>query len=169
MAEHLLRHLLAEHGVPEGAIEVRSGGIADHAREGSLVSLDARLALREVGIEIPADATARDLRRTRRDWLDQADLVLTMTAEQAQMVEQCLGRRPRGRLEPLRAFAGLAPGQTAGRGIDIEDPAGAGEVAFAAARDIIAHALAHALPRLVPGAPVPVACERCARERSAPG
>ena len=53
--------LLAERGLAD-RIDVRSGGIAPYARDGSLVSLDARLVLREVGIEVPPGAGATDLK-----------------------------------------------------------------------------------------------------------
>src|SRR6185295_10260313 len=83
IAEKVLQRLLAEHGLAH-AVEVRSGGIAPFARDGSLVSLDARLVLREVGIDLPADAGATDLKR-QRHLLAEADVILVMTDEQRRM------------------------------------------------------------------------------------
>jgi protein-tyrosine-phosphatase len=160
MAEHLLLRLLEHHSAPEGALVVTSGGIAPYARDGSLVSLDTRLVLRDVDIHIDPETGARDLKRGHRHLLETADLVLTMTAEQVAMVERSGGPRPGIPIVTLRDFAGL--------GGDIADPAGQEESVFVATRDAVAHALEHALPRLLPGAPArdPERCEECARERT---
>lgn len=163
MAEHLLVRLLSDHAVPPDAVLVTSGGIAPYARDGSLVSLDTRLVLRDVDIHLEPDAVARDLKRGHRHLLEQADLILTMTEEQVGMVRARmteLGERPTPVLT-LRDFAGL--------GGDIADPAGQDEDVFVATRNRVAHALEHALPKLVPGAPGRdvATCEECAQERAA--
>ena len=147
MAEHLLVRLLSDHAVPPDAVLVTSGGIAPYARDGSLVSLDTRLVLRDVDIHLEPDAVARDLKRGHRHLLEQADLVITMTQQQVDMVRAQMATA--GELgKPvltLRDFAGL--------GGDIADPAGQDENVFTATRNKVAHALEHALPKLVPGAP----------------
>jgi protein-tyrosine-phosphatase len=85
MAQVLLERMLARHGV-DGAIRVRSGGIANYARDGMIASLDARLALRDEGIHLGEnDFVSTDLRR-HRDQLARADLILTMTVLQKQML-----------------------------------------------------------------------------------
>ena len=58
MAQVLLERMLARHGV-DGAIRVRSGGIANYARDGMIASLDARLALREEGIQLARTISSR--------------------------------------------------------------------------------------------------------------
>ena len=68
-----------------------SGGIAPYARDGSLVSLDTRFALRDVGVHLEENAGARDLKRGHRHLLDEADLILTMTAEQIDMLRREAG------------------------------------------------------------------------------
>jgi protein-tyrosine-phosphatase len=158
MAEHLLRRLLQDHAVPETSMVVTSGGIAPYARDGSLVSLDTRLVLRDVDIHLEPDSVARDLKRGHRHLLDQADLILTMTEEQVRMVRAQMGDRDVP-VETLRDFAGL--------GGDIADPAGQDEDVFTATRNRVAHALEHALPRLVPEAPGRDvgSCAECAAER----
>ena len=144
MAEHLLRRLLEDHAVPLGSMVVTSGGIAPYARDGSLVSLDTRLVLRDVDIHLEPESVARDLKRGHRHLLEEADLVLTMTTEQVRMVRDQLGEdRPDLSVLTLRDFAGL--------GGDVADPAGQDENVFALTRDRIAHALEHAVPKLVPG------------------
>lgn len=156
MAEHLLRRLLQDHAVPDDAMIVTSGGIAPFARDGSLVSLDTRLVLRDVDIHLEPDAVARDLKRGHRHLLDQADLILTMTEEQVRMVRAQLERDVP--VLTLRDFAGL--------GGDIADPAGQHEDVFVATRNRVAHALEHALSKLVPGAPARdrSACAECIAE-----
>jgi protein-tyrosine-phosphatase len=154
MAEHLLVRRLRESGVPPEAIEVSSGGIAPYARDGSLVSLDTRFALRDVDLHLEEGLGARDLKRGHRHLLQEADLILTMTTEQIGMLREYLDREDTP-LMTLREFAGL--------GGDIDDPAGQSESAFAFARDQISHALDHALPRLVPHANAPDSCPICRR------
>jgi protein-tyrosine-phosphatase len=162
MAEHLLIRLLSDHAVPPDAVLVTSGGIAPYARDGSLVSLDTRLVLRDVDIHLEPDAVARDLKRGHRHLLEQADLILTMTQEQVDMVRAQMDPRD-GTDKPvvtLRDFAGL--------GGDIADPAGQDEDVFTLTRNRVAHALEHALAKLVPGAPGrdPANCADCAQERA---
>src|SRR6185295_15291475 len=85
MDQLLLERMLARHGA-DGAIRVRSGGIANYARDGMIASLDARLALRDEGIQLGEnDFVSTDLRR-HRDHLAGADLILTMTVLQKQML-----------------------------------------------------------------------------------
>lgn len=159
MAEHLLVRLLSDHAVPADAMLVTSGGIAPYARDGSLVSLDTRLVLRDVDIHLEPEAVARDLKRGHRHLLEQADLIITMTHEQVEMVRTQAGDLATPTLT-LRDFAGL--------GGDIADPAGQDEDVFTATRNKVAHALEHALPKLVPGAPGRdvASCDECAAERA---
>jgi len=161
MAEHLLVRLLSDHAVPPDAVLVTSGGIAPYARDGSLVSLDTRLVLRDVDIHLEPEAVARDLKRGHRHLLEQADLVITMTQEQVEMVRAQMGELAKPVLT-LRDFAGL--------GGDIADPAGQDENVFTATRNKVAHALEHAVAKLVPGAPeLDIAtCAECAEERQPP-
>jgi len=155
IAEHLLRRLLATAGRSDDIV-VRSGGIAPYARDGMLVSLDTRLVLAEVGVEIPSDSTATDL-KTKRHLLAGADLILVMTKEQRQMLDAY----PEVRGKPiftLREFAGESG--------DVDDPAGRGEDVFRACRQEIARSLERALPRLV-GAAAPVVEEASGAETPA--
>jgi len=65
MAHVLLEKMLAARGT-NGAVRVHSGGIANHARDGMIPSLDARIVLREDDIHLTEDAFAStDLRRHR--------------------------------------------------------------------------------------------------------
>jgi protein-tyrosine-phosphatase len=138
IAEKLLERLLAERGL-SGIVEVRSGGIAPYARDGSLVSLDARFVLREVGIDLPPDAGATDLKR-QRHLLEEADVILVMTEEQRRM----LSAFPEAAGKPVHTVRELA-----GESGDIADPAMQDEDVFRHCRDEIARCLARGLERLL--------------------
>jgi protein-tyrosine phosphatase len=137
IAERLLRHMLSAAGRTD--IRVRSGGIAPYARDGMLVSMDARLTLAEVGIVVAPDTGATDL-KVQRHLLAEADLILLMTEEQRRLVVEY----PEVRDKPmftLREFAGETG--------DVDDPAGQGEDVFRACRQEIDRCLTKALPRLL--------------------
>ena len=138
IAEAILARLLAGRGLGD-AFEVRSGGIAPFARDGALVSLDARLVLRDDGIELPPDSVATDL-KTNRQLIAEADLILAMTEEQLRMLRSGFPEAAGKEAYTLKAFAG-APG-------DIEDPAGRDEDFFAACRDEIKACLERAIDKL---------------------
>ena len=138
IAEKVLQRLLEEHGLA-GAVEVRSGGIAPYARDGSLVSLDARLVLREVGIDVPSDAGATDLKR-QRHLLAGADVILVMTEEQRRM----LAAFPEAAGKPVMTVRELA-----GEAGDIADPAMQDEDVFRHCRDEITRCLVRGLERLL--------------------
>jgi protein arginine phosphatase len=139
MAQVLLKRMLARRGV-DGAIRVRSGGIANYARDGMIASLDARLALREDGIQLgETDFVSTDLRRHREQLAD-ADLILTMTGLQKQMLTVFDEVRDRP-VFTLREFVGEEG--------DIDDPATQGEDVFRACRDEIKRCLEKSVPRLL--------------------
>jgi protein-tyrosine-phosphatase len=140
IAEAVLQRLLAARGL-EGAVEVRSGGIAPYARDGSLVSLDARFVLEEVGIALPRDAGATDLKR-QRHLLAEADMILVMTEEQRRMLA-AFAEADGTPVLTLRELAG-------GTG-DIADPAMQDEAVFRRCRDEITDCLARGLERLLTG------------------
>jgi protein-tyrosine-phosphatase len=145
MAHVLLERMLVERGVRD-RIRIRSGGVASYARDGMLPSLDARLVLREDGIDLAEDAlTSTDLKR-HRDVVADADLILTMTLAQKETIrvyEEADGRP----VFTLREFAGDEG--------DIGDPATQGEEAFRACRDDIKRCLERAFDRLLVTFPEP--------------
>jgi protein-tyrosine-phosphatase len=127
MAEHLLRSELGRRGIDRRVI-VKSAGIAPYARDGALVSLDTRFALRDDGIHLGEEATSTDLKH-HPELLEWADLIIAMTSAQAsELVERFPGVAGR-RVYTLREFAGEAG--------DIEDPYEQGEEVFAACREEI--------------------------------
>jgi protein-tyrosine-phosphatase len=139
MAQKLIERMLAERGL--GAhVHVSSAGVWMHARDGMIPSLDARLALREVGIDLPESAMASTALRDHPDILEAADLVVTMTAEQSALVRA---------LANGRGVNVVTLPELAGETGDIADPAGQGEDAFRAARDEIIRCLSLGFDRLV--------------------
>jgi len=147
IAQVLLERMVAERGASLD-VRIRSGGIASYARDGMLPSLDARIVLREDGIELGEDRlVSTDLKR-HRHLMTEADLILTMTAAQKDAVGAFAeaGGRP---VFTLKEFAGEIG--------DIGDPATQGEDVFRACRDEIKRCLERSLDRLLLalGPPVP--------------
>ncbi|MGH7895544.1 MAG: hypothetical protein ACREQL_12810 [Candidatus Binatia bacterium] len=141
IAEAVLLRLLASRGLAD-RFEIRSGGIAPFARDGSLVSLDARFVLRDIGIDLPEGAGATDLKR-QRHLIASADLILAMTHEQRQMLAKGF---PEADGKPVILLRELA-GETG----DIADPAMQSEDVFRHCLDEIVRCLELGLPRLVEG------------------
>jgi len=139
MAHVLLEKMLAER-LARGRVLVRSGGIANNARDGMIPSLDARIALREDGIHLTEDAmTSTDLRR-HRDLIAEAHLILTMTAQQKEML---------GTYEEARGRPVFTLKEFAGEEGDIGDPFDQGEERYRACRDEIKRCLAKGVDRLL--------------------
>jgi protein-tyrosine phosphatase len=137
MAHVLLERMLADRGL--GDIRVRSAGVARFARDGMLASLDARLVLREIGIHLAEDDFASTDLRRHLELLADAAVVVTMTADQKQVVAD-LGAAPRPVLT-LRELAGEEG--------DIADPVGQGDHVYRSCRDEIARCLDKGLDRLL--------------------
>jgi protein arginine phosphatase len=138
IAEAVLQRLVSEHGL-EARLSIRSGGIAPYARDGSLVSLDARLVLRDVGIELPEGAGATDLKR-HRELIDDADVILVTTDEQRRMLgdfREADGKR----ILTVRELGGEAG--------NIDDPAMQAEDVFVQCRVDITRCLMAGLYRLL--------------------
>jgi protein-tyrosine-phosphatase len=139
MAHVLLEKMLDERDVA-ARVRVRSGGIANHARDGMIPSLDARIVLREDGIHLDEDTlTSTDLRR-HRDLIAGAHLILTMTVQQKEILatyEEARGRR----IFTLKEFVGEEG--------DIGDPFQQGEERYRACRDEIKRCLEKGVDRLL--------------------
>jgi protein-tyrosine-phosphatase len=127
IAEHLLRRELSRRGA-DGRITVRSAGIAPYARDGALVSLDTRMTLKEVGIDIGDEATSTDLKR-HHELLEAADVIIAMTAGQARDLRERFSAASGHPVFTIREFAGESG--------DIEDPFEQGHEAFDACRQEI--------------------------------
>jgi protein-tyrosine-phosphatase len=139
IAEHLLRRELGTRGA-DGSIVIRSAGIAPYARDGALVSLDTRMTLRSVGIDLGEEATSTDLKR-HPEMLTAADVVIAMTEQQARdLVERFDGSASRP-IFTLRSFAGEAG--------DIADPFEQGHEVFDRCREEIMRLIPMVADRLL--------------------
>jgi protein arginine phosphatase len=127
MAEHMLRRELQARGV-DAHVAVMSAGIAPYARDGALVSLDTRLALRDDNIHIGEESVSTDLKR-HPELLERADVVIAMTAQQKADLMKLFPKAVEKPVHTLREFA-----EETG---DIEDPYEKGEVVFAQVREEI--------------------------------
>jgi protein arginine phosphatase len=139
MAQALLEAMLAP-GSAARRVRVRSAGIGHHARDGMIPSLDARIVLREEGIRLDeATITSTALRR-HLELLDEADVVVTMTAAQKAMLDDLhrAGGQTRLTLKELAGETG-----------DVADPFGQEEAAYRACRDEIKRCLTQGLGRLL--------------------
>ncbi|MGH7913377.1 MAG: low molecular weight protein arginine phosphatase [Candidatus Binataceae bacterium] len=139
MAEHMMRRELGSRRAG-GLIEVRSAGIAPYARDGALVSLDTRMTLKSIGIDIGEEATSTDLKR-HPELLEAADLVIAMTTQQESELRErfpVVAERP---VFTLRALAGEAG--------DIDDPFEQGHEVFDVCRDEIGRLIPIVVDRLL--------------------
>ena len=139
MAEHMLRRELGARGA-DGAIEIRSAGIAPYARDGALVSLDTRMTLKSIGIDIGEEAASTDLKR-HPELLEAADLVIAMTVAQERDLRERFPAAAARAVFTLRAFAGEAG--------DIDDPFEQGHEVFDVCRDEIARLVPRVVDRLL--------------------
>jgi protein-tyrosine phosphatase len=138
MAQVMLERLLRERQAHE-RVRVSSGGVARYARDGMLPSLDARLALRDIGLTVADEIVSTDLRR-HPDRITGAALIVTMTDEQTSIIRTY----PEADGKTVLTLRELA-GETG----DIADPVGQSEEGFRACRDEIRRCLLQAMDRLV--------------------
>ncbi len=139
MAEHLMVRELRQRGI-DGVVQVRSAGIAPYARDGALVSLDTRMALRDVGIHLGEEATSTDLKR-HPELLIEADVVIAMTEQQVRELHERF-KVPSGlEVHTLRTFVSEAG--------DIEDPFEKGDAVFAECREEIMRLVPRVINRIL--------------------
>ncbi len=125
-------------------IQVRSAGIAPYARDGALISLDTRMTLREIGIDIGEEATSTDLKR-HPELLETADLVIAMTDQQARELAERFAVAESLNVHTLRSFAGEAG--------DIDDPFEQGDLVFTECRREIERLIPRVVDRLLHPSP----------------
>lgn len=139
MAEHLMVRELDARGLT-AQVRVRSAGIAPYARDGALVSLDTRMTLREIGIDIGEEATSTDLKR-HPELLEEADLVIAMTDQQGRDLAARFPIDESITIHTLRSFAGEAG--------DIDDPFEQGDLVFSECRREIERLIPRVVDRLM--------------------
>ncbi len=112
-------------------VEVYSGGISSNARDGMLISLDAKLVMKEIGIDLPEDSLSIDLKK-RPELIEKANLILTLTEKHKKEIIEFINLNNK-EIYTLREFAG--------ENGDIEDPSMKGVEGFRKARDEIKRCL----------------------------
>jgi protein-tyrosine-phosphatase len=139
MAEYIMKRELEARGLHQHVV-VRSAGIAPYARDGSLVSLDTRITLREDGIDISEEAKSIALRR-HPEFLEEADLILAMTEKQKMDLRANFMRDSERPIYTLREFAG--------ENGDVEDPWLEGIEVWVACREEIKRLLPVVIERML--------------------
>lgn len=138
MAETLLRHMFEARGLNH-RFHVDSAGVAAYARDGALVSLDTRFALRDHGIHVGEEMRSTDLKRNLH-LLEDADLVLAMTEEQKEIVAR-MPHAAAKRIYTLKEYAGDSG--------DIADPATKDGSVFDETCRLIKSCLERSIPRMI--------------------
>lgn len=134
MTEGFLKDFFARNNMN---IEVYSGGISSNARDGMLISLDAKLVMKELDINLPEESVSIDLKK-KPELIKKADLILTLTEKHKEEILNYVDS-DHGEVFTLREFAG-------DKG-DIEDPSMKGFEGFRKARDEIKYCIYKGLKR----------------------
>ncbi len=93
-------------------VKVDSGGIASNARDGMLISMDAKLAMGEIGIKLSETALSQDLKKYPK-LISDADLILTLTNKHREEIRKLFNIDGK-EIFTIKEFAGETG--------DIEDP-----------------------------------------------
>ena len=136
MAEGFLQDYFSKNNM---AVSVFSGGIASHARDGMLISMDAKLAMKEMGIELSDTYVSIDLKKPEHQkYVEKADLILTLTEKHKKEITKFLETDGKTILT-IKEFGGDSG--------DIKDPSMKGLEGFRIARDEIVHSLIKGLDK----------------------
>ncbi|MFX1376799.1 MAG: hypothetical protein ACFFA0_13400 [Promethearchaeota archaeon] len=133
MAEGFLKDFFSKHGLD---IEVKSGGIASNARDGMLISMDARLAMKDVGINLSERSLSVDLKK-HPQIIKKADLILTLTEKHKKEIHE-FTEKDNKVICTIKEFGGKSG--------DIEDPSMKEEI-FGKVRDEIIECLIKGLKK----------------------
>jgi protein-tyrosine-phosphatase len=134
MAEGFLKDFFSKHNLN---VEVKSGGISSHARDGMLISMDAKLVMEEIGIILPDTAASVDLKK-HPELFNRVDLILTLTEKHKTELMKTI-KIDHKVIFTIKEFAGSCG--------DIEDPSMKEIEGFRIARDEILDSLLKGLKR----------------------
>ena len=101
MAEGFLKDFFLKNKLD---IKVTSGGISSNARDGMTISMDAKLAMKEVGINLSENALSIDLKR-HPEFFENTDLILTLTEKHKEEIHNLVSLNGR-ELLTIKEFAG---------------------------------------------------------------
>ncbi len=128
MAEGFLNDFFSKFNLD---VDVISGGIASNARDGMLISMDAKLAMGEIGIKLSETAMSKDLKKYPK-LIKDADLILTLTNKHKEEIYDFINIDGK-KIVTIKEFAGETG--------DIEDPSMKELEGFRIARDDIIECL----------------------------
>ncbi|MFX1410666.1 MAG: low molecular weight protein arginine phosphatase [Promethearchaeota archaeon] len=124
MAEGFLKNFFIKN---EFDIEIKSGGISSNARDGMLISMDAKLVMEEIGIKLSENSVSTDLKK-HPELIKKSDLILTLTEKHKEELKDFINTNNK-EIITLKQFAGLTG--------DIKDPSMKEIEGFRTARDEI--------------------------------
>jgi protein-tyrosine phosphatase len=133
IAEGYLANFFKKHNIN---VKVKSGGISSHARDGMLISMDARLVMQEIGITLSKTALSVDLKKYP-EIIEEADLILTLTEKHKKEINKFIKNNHKT-IYTIKEFGG--------RSGDIEDPSMKEEL-FSKVRDEIIENLTNGLKK----------------------
>ena len=134
MTEGFLRDFFSSNAMD---VSVSSGGIASNARDGMLISLDAKLVMKEIGIHLSDESVSVDLKK-HPELMQGVDLILALTEKHKKEICDHFKLENKA-IFTLREFAG--------ENGDINDPSMKGPVGFRKARDEIKHCIIEGMKR----------------------
>ena len=108
-------------------VDVKSGGISSHARDGMTISMDAKLVMEEIGIILSENDLSIDLKR-HPNLLEEVNLILTLTNKHKEEMHDFFNVDSK-QILTIKEFAG--------ENGDIEDPSMKELEGFRKARDEI--------------------------------
>jgi protein-tyrosine phosphatase len=133
IAEGFLRDFFSKNNLD---IEIRSGGISSHARDGMLISMDAKLVMEEIGIKLSDTTLSIDLKKYP-ELIEKADLILTLTEKHKKEILEFTDKDHK-EIYTIKEFGGKSG--------DIEDPSMKEEI-FGKVRDEIIECLMEGLKK----------------------
>lgn len=133
IAEGYLANFFKKHNID---VKVKSGGISSHARDGMLISMDARLVMEEIGIPLSKTALSVDLKKYP-EIIGEADLILTLTEKHKKEIKKFI-KNNHITIYTIKEFGGSSG--------DIEDPSMKEEL-FSKVRDEIIENLTKGLKK----------------------
>ena len=133
MCEGFLKDFFSKNNLD---IEVKSGGISSHARDGMLISMDSKLAMKEIGINLSDTSMSVDLKK-HPDLIEKADLILTLTEKHKKEINNFIETN-NTKIYTIKEFGGKSG--------DIEDPSMKEEL-FTKVRDEIIENLTEGLKK----------------------
>ena len=133
IAEGYLRDFFSRNKLD---VEVKSGGISSHARDGMLISMDAKLVMEEIGIKLSDNSLSIDLKKYP-ELIKKADLILTLTEKHKKEIHEFIDKDHKV-IYTIKEFGGKSG--------DIDDPSMKEEI-FKKVRDEIIECLMEGLKK----------------------